>query len=1009
MRYLRIGIILCLLSISFSNTLWAQSTLSFRLQAKVYDNNMHPIKGAIVQSREHDDVKSITDANGVFSIIVSPSEELSIGANGYVTKYLAASTLLKEIKLNNIDADTVQVSIAFRKEDKKNLFGDVSVVNVKSLLKKNYFTYSLDGMEAFVPGYNGNSNWGMGSYLTLVDNVPRDANNVLPTEIDQISFLKGVGAIALYGSTAAKGVISITTKRGEAYNRRIDIRTNMGTFVPISYPKYLGSAEYMKYYNQARENDSLPDLYDQNTIYNYASGENPYRYPNVDFYSSNYLKNAYNRYDATAEISGGNDKAKYYTNIGFYTVGSLLDFGEAKNERTNRFNFRANVDIKLNEYLTATIDASATFYNGKGVNTDYWNNAAIVRPNRFSPLIPISMIEPNDESSMLYVKNSNYVIDGKYLLGGTQLDQTNPFASIYAGGTNQYISRQFQFNSGINADLRNVLKGLKFKSNIAVDYSTSYNLAYNYSYATYEPTWNDYSGTDLISSLTKYGNDATSGTQNVSNSWYKQTIAFYGLFSYDRTFNEKNNFSGMLLANGYQQSESAVYHRVSNANLGFHAGYNYDHKYYVDFNSAYIHSAKLPVNHREALSPTVSLAWRISNENFLKNASDIINDLKITASAGIVNTDLDISDYYLYQGYYTVAGSWFGWKDGSGFQATESRRGENANMRFPKRKEINIGFDGQFLKRALEVTGNFFVNEIQGNIIQASTLFPNYFTTSYPVSSFIPYINYNTDERIGFDFGLNLKEQIGKLGLNLGVNGTYYNTKAIKRAEIYADDYQYHQGKPLDGIWGLQSLGFFNSQEDINNSPKQSFGEVHPGDIKYKDQNGDGVINTQDEVYLGKGGWYGSPYTFGINLTATWKKFTLFAYGIGRYGAYGVKNNSYFWNYGDSKYSEVVRGSWTEATKNTATYPRLTTNSSDNNFQTSDFWMYKTDRFDIAKVQLSYDLTGLLKRKQVIRELNVYVSGSNLLTISPEKDILNMNIGAAPQTRFYNIGIKALF
>ncbi|HEU0227883.1 MAG TPA: hypothetical protein VFQ86_09105, partial [Arachidicoccus soli] len=107
MRYLRIGIILCLLSISFSNTLWAQSTLSFRLQAKVYDNNMHPIKGAIVQSREHDDVKSITDANGVFSIIVSPSEELSIGANGYVTKYLAASTLLKEIKLNNIDADTV--------------------------------------------------------------------------------------------------------------------------------------------------------------------------------------------------------------------------------------------------------------------------------------------------------------------------------------------------------------------------------------------------------------------------------------------------------------------------------------------------------------------------------------------------------------------------------------------------------------------------------------------------------------------------------------------------------------------------------------------------------------------------------------------------------------------------------------------------------------------------------------------------------------------------------------
>lgn len=776
-----------------------------------------PINKALIKSQEHN-ISTFTDEGGAFELEVTPGEELAISADGYETKYVKASQdELKEINLVSIDHPGEEdVQVLFRTKKQKDLLGDVSFVDIEKLIQKNYFTYSLDGMEAYVPGYNGNSMWAKGSYLTLVDGVPRDANNVLPTEIDQISFLKGVNAVALYGSRAAKGIILITTKRGEANNRRVDIRADVGAFTPVSYPKYLGAAEYMTLYNEARTNDGLSPLYNEATIYRTAAKTNPYRYPDVDFYSSDYLKQMYNRYDATAEISGGNDKARYYTNVGFYTVGSLLNFGRAQeNNRTGRFNVRGNVDIDLNDYITGKIDASATFYNGKGVNADYWGAASTVRPNRFAPLVPISMIDSADEASLLYVKNSNNIIDGKYLLGGTQLDQTNAFASVYAGGYNQYISRQFQFDAGVGADLRNVLQGLKFQTNFAVDYATAYSLAYNYTYAAYQPLWNNFSGEDRISSLMKYGLDATSGTQNVSNSWYRQTIALSGGFAYENVFGGAHKITGLLMANGYQQSESAVYHRVSNSNLGLQLGYNFRDKYYADFSSAYVHSAKLPAGKRGAFSPTLSLAWRISKEDFIQNASSVIDDLKVTASAGLLNTDLDITNYYMYQGYYTVAGSWYGWKDGTGFQATESRLGNNPDMTFPKIKEINAGFEGSFFKKLLHLSGSFFVNKIEGNLIQASVLFPSYFNTGWPVSSFIPYVNYNNDKRTGVDFGIGLNKNLGEMNVNFGVNGTYYTTKATKRAELYADQYQYRQGRALDGIWGLESMGFYSSQDNI--------------------------------------------------------------------------------------------------------------------------------------------------------------------------------------------------
>ena len=215
--------------------------------------------------------------------------------------------------LETTQKETVQV--AFRKVNQNDLLGGFSFVNVEELMKKNYNTYSLTDMQGYVGGWNGSSLWAMDSYLVLVDGVPRDADNVMPSEIAQISFLKGASAVVLYGSRAAKGVIYITTKRGKVGGTSIDVRGNTGFHVPVSYPNYLGSAEYMTLYNEARANDGLDPTYTEKDIYNHASGSNPYRYPDLNLYSSDYLKKAYNESDVTAEISGGSEKARFYTNI----------------------------------------------------------------------------------------------------------------------------------------------------------------------------------------------------------------------------------------------------------------------------------------------------------------------------------------------------------------------------------------------------------------------------------------------------------------------------------------------------------------------------------------------------------------------------------------------------------------------------------------------------------------------------------------------------------------------
>ena len=712
----------------------------------------------------------------------------------------------------------------------------------------------------------------------------------------------------------------------------------------------------------------------------------------------------------TAEIEGGNERAKFYANVSYYRQGDFLKIGEAANNYVDRFNVRGNVDVKLNNYINAYVNANATYYNSKSANGgSYWEAAASFRPNRVAPLIPLSYIDPNSAQATNLIGTTKNYINGCFL-GGAQTDLTNIFADYYFAGKNTWTSRQFQFDAGVDVDLSSVTKGLSFHTMVAVDYRTAYTTSFNDTYATFTPTWSEYNGKDVIVALNTFDTvDKHSGVQNISGSYDNQTIAFNAHFDYARTFGDVHNVSAMLVANGYQQSESGVYHKVSNANLGLQLDYNFDRKYYVDFALAAPWSAKLPEGKRAGFSPSFTLGWNIANEDFMKGSA--FNDLVLSASYSDIVTDLDIDEYYMYLGAYQ-SGGWWDWNGLSGHAGVQSKRGGNDDLGYIHRKEFSVNLRGSLLDRALTFDASFFTSKHTGQIITASNQMPSYFMVYYPESSFRPYINFNDDKRTGFDIAVNYKKQFGDLGVQIGANYTYYTTKATKRDDTnYADAYQYRQGKPLDAIWGYECLGFFKDEADIAASPDQSsFGQtIAPGDLKYKDQNGDGMIDNKDQVELGKGGWYGAPSTVGVNVTLKYKNFTLFMLGTGGFGGHGVRNNSYWWVKGEDKYSAAVRDRWTPETASTAAYPRLTTGNGANNYVTSDFWMYSTSRFDLAKVQLSYDFDKKIFGNSFVKGLQLYVSGNSLLTIAKEREILEMSVGSAPQTRFYNLGFKVAF
>jgi hypothetical protein len=499
--------------------------------------------------------------------------------------------------------------------------------------------------------------------------------------------------------------------------------------------------------------------------------------------------------------------------------------------------------------------------------------------------------------------------------------------------------------------------------------------------------------------MTQIGLDARPGTQVVGNTTFNRRFGFYGMLSYDRTFNDVHHLSGSLIGYGSTFKEQGDFQGVKHANAGLQLAYVYNKKYMVDFSGAIVNSVKLAEGNRIGFSPTLGLAWMLSEESFFSSVS-AIDYLKLRASAGILNSDLPIGGFFYYDNRYTTSGS-YGWNEG-----VRSRSGvmqswaDNTNLGFTKRNSFNAGLEGLFLNKFLGAEFNFFYENYTDLVTRVTSTYPAFYT------DFVPYQNFGAEKYKGIEAGLNFNKSIGDWSFYLGANLLYVTSERTKVDEIYSNSYQYRQGQPVDATFGLQAIGLFQSQAEIDASPLQTFGTVKPGDIKYMDQNGDNVIDSNDEVYLRR---YQAPLSGGFQAKISYKSLSLYILGEGRSGSENFMEGNYYWVDGNKKYSDVVRNSWVTDAGTSATYPRLSSTTNNNNHRRSSYWLYNNDYLQIRKIQLTWSMPENISKLLLTKKVDVFVNVSDPYQFAKNRKIREIRTENEPYYTTYSGGIKAFF
>mgnify|MGYP000156209447 CR=1 FL=1 len=312
--------------------------------------------------------------------------------------------------------------------------------------------------------------------------------------------------------------------------------------------------------------------------------------------------------------------------------------------------------------------------------------------------------------------------------------------------------------------------------------------------------------------------------------------------------------------------------------------------------------------------------------------------------------------------------------------------------------------------KSLWIEANYFKTELDKQLTFINEKYPSYYNT------FRPYDNFNKNQYTGFEMELNYTKNIKNWSVSLGANVLYNETQAVSRSEVNEFDYQNRVGRELSSIFGLVDQGFYGVADfEFDNEgnrvlreglPVPNFGAVQPGDLKYTDQNNDGIIDNDDRIAIGQ---TGSPWTYGVNLNLKYKRLNLFVLGTGQTGAQALTSNSYYQVNGTDKYSEVVLGRWTPDTANTATFPRLSSQTNQNNFRPSTFWMYDNSYFRINRAQLTYEFADALCDEIGVDDFSLNFQGTNLLEIAENKDIRQLNIGSSPLARTYSLGVRIAF
>ena len=982
--------------------------------------NGDPVIGAtVVVKGQKDGV--ITDLDGNFTIAISGSKaQLEFSYIGYRKKTVDVGDLgVINVKMesdNQLLSEVVVVGAGTQK--KVSVTG--SITSVKGLELKapsSSLTTSFAGKLAGVismtstgePGaasefyIRGVSTFGgRATPLILLDDVEistADLNNIPAETIESFSILKDASATAIYGARGANGVMLITTKTGKENEKtRINVTVENSFNKPMNFPDFVNGATWMEMYNEAQltRNPGATPKYSQLDIDNTRNQVNPYIYPDVQW-KDVIFKNMNMNQRANVNISGGGSKASYYMSLQANHDTGLLDTKKVYSYNNNinnwGYNFQNNISYKITSTTKIDLHMNAQIRNKKGPNystSDLFAQMLYCNPINFPVTFPA---QPGDT----HIRFGNAIWTGSSV-------RTNPYAYMLSS-FKEYNENTLNTSLKINQKLDFVTKGLSVQAMVNWKNwaSSSYNRTIEpYYYGIKGGSYNPSNPTDYeIERLGTSGTDylKTSDISKASD----QTFYLDARVNYDRQFN-LHHVTGMLM---YMQREyrSSV---LPERNQGFSGRFTYDYgqRYLVELNFGYNGTERLAKKERFEFFPAVSLGWVISNEKFFEPMTKYIDNLKIRGSYGLVGSDeTGLSagaQHFLYIDQVSLNNIGFT----TGVDMNYTLYGPLVtnyavvNGGWERVKKLDIGIDLE-LFRQLTITADYF-NEKRHNILLHREAWPEslgYYTAK-------PWSNKGKVDNWGIELSVNWRKEFTKdLYVDFRGNFTYTENKYVNLDEpVYPYVWKTSTGKPLSRTTGYIAQGLFSSQEEIDNSPTQNLGStVKPGDIKYRDVNGDGKIDGSDQVMI-------SPYgttpriQYGLGMNVTYKKFDFGVFFNG--SAKRTIMISGISPFGQSDYNVmqfIADDYWSESNPNpNAKYPRLglTSSQTANNTVASTYWMRNGNFIRFKTLELGYKF----------KYGRVYLNGDNIAVFSPFKlwdPELSWN--AYPLQRTFNIGVQLNF
>ena len=1025
-----------------------------------------PLIGVSVVVKGVANAGTITDMDGKFTLKLPYAEApLVFSYLGYQPQEIVLGAKKELTVLLQEDTKALQevVVVGYTKQRKETMIGSVATITTKDLTQSptaninnalagrlpglivNQYAGGEPGVDQSELFIRGKATYGNQSAIVIVDGIERDMSYLAPDEIETFTILKDASATAAYGIRGANGVIVITTKRGKAAEKAtVNLKASIGINQPIGFPEYLGSADYATLYNEARLNDakmtgadiSSLNLFSQQAIDNFrrAKGDNSdglgYDWDYYDFAFKPGLQE-----DVSLSIRGGTDKVRYYVLANYFSQGGNYKYSNAgeydSQTKFTRYNFRSNIDININRYLSTRLDLGAriTDRNAPGTTAGRLMTICATQP----PYLPI-LVEEN-----AHPQNEEYIQQNpRGMLYGDNIYRYNLLGELsrtgYLNEKNTYLNGSF----AMNLDMEFLTKGLK--AEVMFSYDASEGRWINRKLDTYKDGYREYpkyatfmpiEGSDAYmagghytgayKTGNKYDIDQTIGNGFSHNASDGRTY-IQARLDYNRLFSNRHEVTAMLLANRGN--------RTVNNELAYHSqgitgrfAYYYNQKYLMEFNFGYNGSENFAPGKRYGFFPAGSIGWVVSEEEFMKKAS-WIDFLKVRASYGLVGSD-NVSSRFPYLAFYGGGSGYdFGNNFGTNVGGTSEGNLANANLTWEKARKLNVGIDFTTLNQRLALTIDAFY-EYRFDII---TDMNSDGIMGYPdiVGKDAALQNLGEVSNRGVDIELSWNDKIGKdFRYYIRPNLTFSRNRLEYKAEVARkNSWRKETGKRLYENFVYVFDHFVADQEEadrLNKIGYQPWGQLIPGDVVYKDLDRNGVIDDEDRTAMGNPR---SPeLMFGIPFGFQYKNFDFSVLLQGATKSSILLNGAAVFDFPQFEQDKIGRvkkmhlDRWTPETAATAKYPALHYGTHDNNKNgNSSLFLYDASYLRLKNVEIGYNVSPKLLRQFHVQQARIYVQGLNLLTFDKLGDVdidpeTKSGDGASwyPIQKVFNFGIDITF